>query len=106
MVLRAQRLIDGPQLLPDIVGDYSLFVVAPPRRDAVLARRLAAAVDVVEIAHVSETARAVEARFSPVIAEWIARADHGDVAARRRDEDNARERQLRAHTAHLQRRSD
>jgi hypothetical protein len=75
-------------------------------RDAVLAQRLAAAGDVVEISHVRETAMAVEARFQPVVADWLAWPDHGDIAARRRDEEDARERQRRSHAAHMQRRSE
>ena len=131
----APILVEGPQLLPDLVAGCSLFVVASPTlqrelvvsrgsdlyartrdperalenrlgRDAILAGRLAAAAEVVEISHVRETASAVDAQFVPVIAEWVARQDHGDVDSRRRDEDEARERQRNAHAAHVQRRSE
>jgi hypothetical protein len=130
----APILVDGPQLLPDLVGEHSLFVVASPElqrelvvgrgsdlyartrdperalenrlgRDVVLAQRLAADADVVTISDVNETAAAVEARFLPVISDWVARSDHGDVVARRRAEEDARERQRRAHMAHVQRHS-
>jgi hypothetical protein len=54
-------------------------------RDAILAARIrASASTVVEISGVVETATAVESRFHPLIAEWLARTDHGDVDSRRR----------------------
>lgn len=66
-------------------------------RDAILAERLRAATDVVEIQDVSDTASAVERAFMPELGEWIAQADHGDVAARIKDEEDARSRQAQAH---------
>jgi hypothetical protein len=66
-------------------------------RDAILADRLRASADVVEIGDIAETAAVVERFFEPLIAEWIACADHGDVAARIRDEEEARARQVQAH---------
>jgi hypothetical protein len=70
-------------------------------RDEELARRLrvsAAAyrVPIIEVADVTETLPAVERHFGPSLAAWLA-APHGDVAARRRDENDARLRQWRAH---------
>jgi adenylate kinase len=72
------------------------------RRDEELARRVRAAaaghgLPVVAVSDVRNTRAAVESRFTPLLADWIAQADHGDVAARRRDENDVRLRQLRAH---------
>ena len=66
-------------------------------RDAILADRLRAAGEFIEIGDVSETAGVIERFFEPRIREWIERPDHGDVAARIRDEEDARARQVQAH---------
>jgi hypothetical protein len=70
-------------------------------RDEELARRLRAdaaahGLPLVEVADVTETLPAIEHHFGPSLAAWLA-APHGDVAARRRDENDARLRQWRAH---------
>jgi hypothetical protein len=132
----APMIVDGPQLLPELVApllassNNVLYVVAPPAmqqplvrargsdlavrtrnperartnrlaRDEELARRLrlnAAAhrLPLVEVAEVTETLPAIERHFGPSLAAWLA-APHGDIAARRRDENDARLRQWRAH---------
>lgn len=80
-------------------GDPERALANRLERDAILADRLRAAAEVVEINDVSETAGVIERFFGPQISEWIARPDHGDVGARRRDENDARLRQVRAHAA-------
>ncbi len=124
----APVLVDGPQLLPELVGRDALFVVARPElqrglvtargsdlyartrdperaltnrlgRDAILADRIRSAADVVEITDVAETYQAVGARFAPVVAQWIACSNHGDVEARHRYDEKARDRQRAAHAA-------
>jgi hypothetical protein len=124
----APVLVEGPQLLPDLVSGTTLFVVARPElqrelvsargsdlpartrdperawanrlaRDEILAARLRARAEVVEVVRVEETREAVDARFLPAIADWLARADHGDSDARRRYDEGARDRQRHAHAA-------
>jgi hypothetical protein len=124
----APVLVEGPQLLPELVSGTPLFVVASPAlqrelviargsdlyartrdperaranrlgRDEVLAARLRAAVDVVEISRVEETREALDARFLPEIDEWLASEDRGEAALRQRYDEDARERQRRAHAA-------
>jgi hypothetical protein len=70
-------------------------------RDEELVRRLRSTASdhglpLIEIAHVTETLPAIERHFEPLLGDWDG-APHGDVAARRRDENNARLRQWRAH---------
>jgi len=74
------------------------------QRDALLAHRVQAAatacgLEVVAVSDVTGTGTAVEARCTPLLREWTTRRDRGDVAARRRDENDVRLRQLRAHAA-------
>lgn len=132
----APIIVDGPQLLPELVAPVAsssahvLYVVAPSElqqplvrrrgsdlatrtrdperaranrlaRDAELAERLRVdaashGLPLVEIADVTETLPSIERHFEPLLATWMA-APHGDVAARRRDENEARLRQWRAH---------
>jgi hypothetical protein len=128
----APVLVEGPQLLPDLVRSSTLFVVARPEvqrelvvargsdlyartrdperalanrlgRDEILGARLRAAAAVVEIGAVEDTRGVVDARFLPAIADWVVRADHGDAAARLRYDAAARERQRAAHAAELAR---
>ena len=66
-------------------------------RDAILAERLRRAAPVAEIGDVRETEHVVESFFEPLIGDWIENPDHGDGGARRRDENEARVRQIRAH---------
>jgi len=124
----APVLVEGPQLLPELVTGTALFVVAAPTlqrelvigrgsdlyartrdreralanrlgRDEILAARLRAGADVVEISRVEETREALDVRFLPAIADWLATEDRGAVAERRRYDEEARERQRRAHAA-------
>jgi 2-phosphoglycerate kinase len=124
----APILVEGPQLLPELVSGKTLFIVAQPdlqralviargsdlysrtrdperaranrlARDEILAARLRTHAEVVEVARVEETRDAVDVRFLPVIADWLARDDRGDSEARRRYDEEARERQRRAHAA-------
>jgi hypothetical protein len=132
----APIIVDGPQLLPELVApllaspSHALYVVAPAEmqqplvrargselatrtrdpdraranrlaRDEELAQRLrvtaaAHGLPLVEIADVTETLPAIERHFEPLLAGWLETA-HGDVAARRRDENDTRLRQWRAH---------
>jgi dephospho-CoA kinase len=115
----APVVVDGPQLLPDLVGADAVFVVASPelqrrlvtargsltyartrdperalanrlRRDELLAGRLRARARVIAVADVSETEPSVASAFAPALADWLARADHGDVASRRRGDNDRR----------------
>jgi hypothetical protein len=124
----APIVVEGPQLLPDLASGTTLFVVARPElqrelvtargsdlyartrdparalanrlaRDEILAARLRAHAEVVEVARVGETRDAVDSRFLPAIADWLAREDHGDSEARRRYDEEARARQRKAHAA-------
>jgi hypothetical protein len=132
----APIVVDGPQLLPELVSPVVsspasvLYVVAPPQmqaplvqargsgiatlvrdadrahanrlaRDEELVRRLRVTaaehrLPLVEVADVTETLPTVQSRLEPVLAGWIG-APHGDVGGRRRDENDARLRQWRAH---------
>ena len=67
-------------------------------RDEILAARLRAGASVIEISRVEETREALDARFLPLIADWLA-SDRGDTAARQRYDEEARDRQRRAHAA-------
>jgi hypothetical protein len=132
----APVVVDGPQLLPELVAPLlpsprsAVYVVAPPKmqaplvqargsgiatrvrdpelaranrlaRDEELVRRLrmttaAHGLTLIEVADVTETLPAVEGHFEPLLTDWLG-AEPGDVAARRRDENDARLRQWRAH---------
>lgn len=132
----APVLVDGPQLLPELVApllaspEQVLYVVAkrslqeplvrargsgisskvrdPERarlnrlgRDEELVRRLRAGAGehglrLVEVGDVTEMLPAIERHFEPLLADWLA-APHGDVSARRRDENDARLYQWRAY---------
>ncbi len=125
----APVLVDGPQLLPDLVGPRSLFVVASSslqralvtargsltydrtrdpeaalanriRRDKVLAERLRARASVAEVDDVSETEPLVDRFVHEHAPDWIGRVDRGDVAARRRDENDRRLDQWRRYAAY------
>jgi hypothetical protein len=70
-------------------------------RDEELVRRLRATASdrglrLVEVAHVTATLPAIERHFEPSLGAWM-RTQHGDVGARRRNENDARLRQWRAH---------
>jgi hypothetical protein len=113
----APVLVEGSFLQPELVGPAALFVVARPelidamlrrrgslafrrtrdpelahanrvRREVVLGERLRAATEVVEITDIAQTEPLVEAFVRTWAADWIARCDHGDVARRRRDEND------------------
>jgi hypothetical protein len=128
----APLLVDGPQLQPELVGPRALFVVASSslqralvtargsltyartrdpeaalanrvRRDELLAGRLRERASVAEVAAVSETEPLVERFVQEHAPEWVARACRGDVAARRRDENDRRIDQWRRYAAHEQR---
>jgi hypothetical protein len=125
----APVLVDGPQLLPDLVSAPSLFVLAGPRlqralveargsltysrtgdperalanrlrRDEILASRVRAGAPVVEIMDVGETQPAVEDAFRARLDEWLARGDRGDVSSRRRDENDRRFDQWHRYSRH------
>ena len=124
----APVLVEGPQLQPDLVEGPALFVTASTglqgeliaargsltyartrdpdvalanrvRRDELLAERLRVRVSVVEVADVPETEVLVERFVREHAREWIGRDDHGDVAARRRDDNDRRLDQWRRHAA-------
>lgn len=128
----APVLVEGPQLLPELVSGTTLFVVATPElqrelviargsdlyartrdreralanrlaRDEILAARLRNRAEVVEIMRVEDTRGAVDGRFLPAIAEWLAHDAHGDSEARRRYDVDARIRQREAHAAAMRR---
>lgn len=72
------------------------------RRDAILSTRVQNSADahnlrVAEVADVTETEGIVTRHFAPSLQRWAAREDRGDVAARRREENDARLRQWRAY---------
>jgi hypothetical protein len=132
----APVLVEGPQLLPDLVApllpapDRAVYVVARPElqrrlvkargpgvssrtsdpgralanrldRDEVLVKRLRGkaaehGLGLVEVAEVEETLPAVESRLLPLLEDWLGH-DHGDVSARRREENDVRLRQWRSH---------
>lgn len=52
---------------------------------------------VVQVRHPAETETAIESHFEPVLQDWLARGDRGDVAARRREENDARLLQWHLH---------
>jgi hypothetical protein len=113
----APILVDGPQLLPDLVNGPALFLIATPalqralvsargsftysrardperalanrvRRDEVLAVRLRPLA--VEVERVEEVEPLVVGFVREHTPEWISRNDRGDVALRRRDENERR----------------
>lgn len=72
------------------------------RRDEILSTRVrtsanAHSLSVVEIADVTQAEPTVAEHFAPSLRQWLAREDRGDVAARRREENDARLRQWRAY---------
>jgi dephospho-CoA kinase len=109
---RVLYVVAPPQIQQPLVSargsDLAVRTGSPERaranrlaRDEELARRLrvnaeAHGLPLVEVADVTDTLPAVERHFGPSVAAWIAEP-HGDVAARRRDENDARLRQWRAH---------
>jgi hypothetical protein len=124
----APVLVDGPQLQPELVEPPALFVVASSelqhalvaargsltysntrdperalanrlRRDELLADRLRARAKVVEIGDVRETEQLVDEFVRKHAKEWIEGDDRGDVAARRRDENERRIDQWRRYAA-------
>jgi hypothetical protein len=71
-------------------------------RDAILAARVtasaaAAGLTHLEVAAVTATEAEIERHFRPLLEDWLTSGDRGDVAARRRDENDARLRQWRAY---------
>jgi len=68
-------------------------------RDEELVRRLrtsaaALGLPVIEVSDLTETLQAIQRHFQPLLVDWID-GPHGDVSARRRDENDARLRQWR-----------
>lgn len=113
----APVLVEGSLLQPRLVGPAALFVVGHAtlisevlrsrgslamqrtrdpevahanrvRRDELLGERLRAVAPVVEVADIAHTEPLVEQFVTTRAADWIARTDHGDVARRRRDEND------------------
>jgi hypothetical protein len=124
----APVLVEGPQLLPDLVSEPALFLAAAPElqrelvrarpsftysatsdperalanrvaRDELLAWRLRARTDVVDVERVDQTERVVESFVREHAADWLGRADRGDVAARRRNENDRHIDQWRRYSA-------
>jgi len=124
----APVFVEGPQLQPELVGAPALFLAAGSalqrallssrgsftysatsdperafanrlRRDELLAERLHARTGVVEVSHVAETEAFVERVVTTHAHEWVVRKDHGDVAARRRDENDRLADQWRRYAA-------
>jgi len=124
----APVLVEGPQVLPELAGEPALFLAAAPElqnellrargsftysatsdpdrafanrlaRDELLAERLRSRADVVEVTRVVQTEALVEKfvrRHAPV---WLAQEDRGDVAGRRRDENDRHIDQWRRYAA-------
>lgn len=70
-------------------------------RDAILAERLRASAvqhgfELIEVETVEETQPVIEAWLLPQLGTWLD-GEHGDITARRRDENDTRLRQWRAH---------
>lgn len=137
----APILVEGPQLLPDLVApllgriDQALYLVAdgalqrklvvgrggtryedssdPERalanrleRDRVLTERLRAAAlergfAVREVHDPAEAAALIETQFRRALGAWDALGDRGDVAARRREENDDRLLQWRLHAENV-----
>lgn len=124
----APVLAEGPQLQPELVPEPVLFLAAASelqrellasrgsftysstsdpdrafasriRRDELLTERLQARTDVVEVSNVSETEQLIERFVRAHAHEWLAREDHGDIAARRRDENDRTADQWRRYAA-------
>jgi 2-phosphoglycerate kinase len=77
------------------------------RRDELLAEQLQheateLGFTVVEVDHPANTARAIESKFQPSLQAWLRKGARGDVAARRREDNDARLLQWRLHL-HAQR---
>ncbi len=125
----APVLVEGPQLPSELVEGPVLFGAAAPelqralmtarpsltysatsdheralsnrvRRDELLADRLRARTAVVEIADVRETEPLADAFVREHAREWLARSDRGNVALRRRDDNDRRLDQWRRYAAH------
>jgi ribosomal protein L17 len=125
----APVLVEGPQLLPELVEGPALFFAASSelqrelvaargsltysstrdperalanrvRRDELLAQRLRERADVVEIGSVRDAEPALDAFARKHVEAWITLADHGDVANRRRVENERRLDQWRRYAAH------
>jgi hypothetical protein len=122
----APVLVEGPQLLPGLVPDPALFVTAAPElqskllagrgsftysatsdperafanrleRDDLLAARLRPHAR--EVVAVEQTEDLLDAFVREHAADWIARDDRGDVAARRRYDNDAAIDQWRRYAA-------
>ena len=127
----APVLVDGPQLPPHVAP--ALFVVATPevqrelvvargsltysrtrdperalanrlRRDELLRERLLSYA--VEVTDVRQTEPVVDAFVREHARDWLARADRGDVASRRRDDNDRRLDQWRRYAVHEPRASE
>jgi hypothetical protein len=125
---QAPVLVEGPQLLPDVVRGPTLFVTAAPElqrelvrarpsftysstrdperaltnriaRDDLLAQHLRARADVADVHRVEETEGLVERFVREHAGEWLTRPDHGDVSARRRNENDRHIDQLQRYSA-------
>jgi hypothetical protein len=75
-------------------------------RDRILAERVRAdaaahRLAVAAVAHLADTRQRIEQHFGEPLRQWLARGDRGDVAARRRRENDARVRQWRLHAEHF-----
>ena len=122
----APVLVDGPQLVPSLVQEPALFLVASAdlqrqlvaargsftyartrdpdrafanrvRRDELLASRIREIA--VEIRSVGETGPLVDAFVRRHTKEWLSRSDRGDVSSRRRAENDRRLDQWRRYAA-------
>ena len=76
------------------------------RRDRILAERLEhdarwAGFPVRKVSRVGDTEAAIESQFGPALRAWDAPGDRGDVAERRREDNDARLRQWRANADHF-----
>jgi hypothetical protein len=125
----APVLIEGLQLLPELVAGPALFLAATSdlqravvaargsltysathdpecalanrvRRDELLAERLRERADVVELEGVHEAEPALDAFVRKHAATWIAQDDHGEVSSRRRVENDRRVDQWRRYAGH------
>jgi hypothetical protein len=122
----APVLVEGPQLVPGVVPEPALFVIAAPARQQELLRgrgsfTYAATSDpdrafanrvrrdelladglrpyAVAIEEVAGTERVLETFVREHASDWVERTDHGDVAARRRAENDRRLDQWRRYAA-------
>jgi hypothetical protein len=131
----APALVEGPQLLPELLEGPVLCVAAAAelqsalmaarpsftysatsdperalanriRRDELLGARLRARTAVAAVADVRETEPLVDAFVREHAADWVARPDRGDVGARRRDDNERRLDQWRRYAEHEPRAAD